>query len=238
MAAPAKKPFSIQQLWPVAAIALALALVFVLDLDRFFTLDAIKQNRDALKAAVAENYGLAVLAFMAVYAAAVAVSIPGASILSILGGMLFGLWGTIPTVIGATVGATIVFFIAKTALGDALRGRVGGALARFEQGFKDGEFSYLLVLRLVPLFPFWMVNVVPAFLNANPLTYVLATLVGIVPGVFVYTSIGAGADAVFAQGRDLELAGVMTKPEILIPIVGLILLALVPVAYKRFARRA
>jgi uncharacterized membrane protein YdjX (TVP38/TMEM64 family) len=138
-------------------------------------------------------------------------------------------------VLAATVGALAVFLAARSALGDALRARAGPFVKRLEAGFRENALSYLLVLRLVPLFPFWLVNIVPALLNVPTRTFVIGTLVGIVPGTFVFVSVGNGLDAVFARG-ELPGAGIFLEPEVLIPIAGLTLLALVPVVYKRFRR--
>ncbi len=222
---------------PLIVIAAGLAAFFGLGLNRYISIEALRENREALQAFVAANLLLAVFAYMAIYALLVAISFPGAGLLTIFGGFLFGLWGTIPTVIAATIGAVAIFLVAKTALGESLRARAGGFIAKFEEGFRKGEFSYLLVLRLVPAFPFWIVNVVPAFLNADLRKYALATLIGIIPGSFVYTSIGAAAGAVFDQGGELRLTGVMTKPEVLLPIAGLIVLSLIPIALKALQRR-
>jgi uncharacterized membrane protein YdjX (TVP38/TMEM64 family) len=229
-----RRGFSYTRLWPVLVVVLVLAAFFYFGLDKYFSLDALRDNREWLKTYVAENYWLAMAIFAGIYAGAVAISFPGASIMTIAGGFLFGLWATIPTVFAATLGATIIFLIAKTAIGAALRKSAGGFVARFEEGFKEGEFSYLLVLRLVPAFPFWVVNIVPALLNANLTKYVAATALGIIPGTFVFTSIGNAAGAIFDSGGKLELTGVMTKPEILLPVIGLILLALIPVIQRRF----
>jgi uncharacterized membrane protein YdjX (TVP38/TMEM64 family) len=217
---------------PLLVIGAGLAAFFGLGLHRYVSIDTLRDNREALQSFVGANLMLAVLAYMAVYAALVAISFPGAGLLTIFGGFLFGLWGTVPTVIAATIGAVIIFLVAKTALGESLRARAGGFMARFEEGFRQGEFSYLLVLRLVPAFPFWIVNVVPAFLKADLRKYALATLIGIIPGSFVFTSIGAAAGAVFDQGGELRLTGVMTQPEVLLPIAGLIVLSLIPIALK------
>jgi uncharacterized membrane protein YdjX (TVP38/TMEM64 family) len=230
----AKPGFSVARLWPLLIVVAVLVAFFALGLDKYFSISALRENRAALQTFVSENYWSAIAIFIGVYALAVAMSFPGASIMTIAGGLLFGLWGTIPTVIAATIGATGIFLIAKTALGANLRAAAGGFVERFEQGFKEGEFSYMLALRLVPAFPFWVVNIVPALLSANLGKYVVSTALGIIPGTFVYISIGNAAGAVFDQGGELQLTGVMTKPEILLPILGLIALSLVPVVYRRF----
>jgi uncharacterized membrane protein YdjX (TVP38/TMEM64 family) len=139
-------------------------------------------------------------------------------------------------VVGATVGATIVFLIARTALGDALRARAGPRVRRMEEGFRSDALSYLLVLRLIPIFPFWLVNIVPAFLGVALRTYVLGTFIGIIPGSFVYASVGNGLGAVFEAGGTPDL-GIVFQPAILLPIVGLAVLALLPVGYRRYKAR-
>jgi uncharacterized membrane protein YdjX (TVP38/TMEM64 family) len=200
-------------------------------------LDRLREHRLWLAAQVEQHYVLAVAAYLLIYAAAVAVSVPGASVLTIAGGFLFGqVVGTAATVVAATVGAVALFLAARTALGDPLRARAGPWLRKLEQGFAENALSYLLVLRLVPLFPFFVVNLVPAFLGVPLRTYFLGTLVGIIPGTFVYVSVGAGLGALFEAGGDLSLESVLT-PEIIVALVGLALLALLPVAYKKVMRR-
>jgi uncharacterized membrane protein YdjX (TVP38/TMEM64 family) len=160
---------------------------------------------------------------------------------TIFGGFLFstvvdGIPGTILAaaivVIGATVGATALFLAARTGLGEPLRARAGPNLRRMEAGFRENAMSYLLVLRLVPLFPFWLVNLVPAFLGVPLRTYVIGTFFGIMPGTFVYASVGSGLGAILEAGESPDL-GIIFKAEILIPLLGLALLALIPVIYKR-----
>lgn len=224
---------TLRRFLPLLAIAAGIAAVFVLDLDRFLSFTALAENRQRLAAFVAANSGLAALVYVTVYAAAVALSIPGALILTLTGGFLFGLVaGTVLTVMGASIGAIVIFLVARTALGDTLRAKVGPFVRKLEAGFRENALSYLLVLRLVPLFPFWLVNLVPAFLGVPLSTYALATVLGIIPGTFVYVSVGNGLGAVFDAGGtpDLSLIG---RPEILLPILGLAVLSLVPVAYKR-----
>ena len=133
---------------------------------------------------------------------------------------------------GATAGATIVFLIARSALGETLRAKAGPRIRRMEEGFRADALSYLLVLRLIPLFPFWLVNIVPAFLGVPVRTYVLGTFIGIIPGSFVYASVGNGLGAVFEAGGTPDL-GIIFEPAILLPIVGLAVLALLPVAYRK-----
>jgi uncharacterized membrane protein YdjX (TVP38/TMEM64 family) len=218
---------------PLAVLAALAALAFWLDLDRYLTFAALKENRGVLMDFVDRHMLLAVLAYIAIYSLATAVSLPGGAILSVAGGFLFGAWlGTLWIVIAATLGATSIFLIARTALGDSLRRRAGPALMRMEAGIRENAFSYLLTLRLIPLFPFFLVNLVPAFLGVGLRTYVIATVVGIVPGAFVFASSGVGLGSVFDSSDSFSAGSVLT-PEILIALTGLGLLSLLPVVYKR-----
>jgi len=229
--------FSLARLWPLAALALAIVAVLALDLDRYLTFEALREHREALTSFVAANRVLAALAFMVIYAAVIALSVPGGAVLTIAGGFLFGsILATVLVVIAATLGATLVFLIAKTALGDPLRARAGPFLQRMEAGFQEDALNYLLVLRLIPLFPFWIVNLVPAFLGVPLRTYVLGTLIGIIPGSFVYASVGAGLGSVLDSGQAFSPASVLT-PQIVIALLGLALLALLPVAYRKWKSR-
>ena len=236
-AKPLRGTFSAKRLIPVAVLIGALVLVFLLGIDDYLSLDALRDNREWLLAQVADHRLLSVLIFMVAYASAVALSVPGATVLTIAGGFLFGqILATAYAVVAATVGATIVFIVARSALHDVLRARAGPWLKRMEAGFAENGFSYMLVLRLIPIFPFFVVNLVPAFLGVPLGTYVVGTFFGIIPGTFVYASVGAGLGSIFESGAELTPAGVLT-PEIITALVGLALLALLPVIYKRLAAR-
>ncbi len=227
----------VKRLLPLIAIAAAIGAVFALDLDRYLSFQALQDNRDVLTTFVQDNYLLAVITFMAIYAVATALSLPGGAILTITGGLLFGtVLGTGYAVVGATVGAVVVFLAARTALGDSLRQRAGPWLRKMEDGFKENALSYLLVLRLVPLFPFFVVNLVPAFLGVSLRTYTLGTFVGIIPGGFVFASVGAGLGSVFDSTEGFSPSAALT-PEVMVALVGLAALSMVPVVYKRFVRR-
>jgi uncharacterized membrane protein YdjX (TVP38/TMEM64 family) len=224
---------AIRRLVPLAILLVAICLFFALGLHHYLSFEVLHEHREQLLALVEQHPVLAPLAFLAVYAAVIALSVPGGAILTIAGGFLFGIVpATLYVVVGATIGATIVFLIARSTLGDALRARAGPRIRRMEEGFRKDALSYLLVLRLIPAFPFWLVNIVPAFLGVPLRTYVLGTLVGIIPGSFVYASVGNGLGAVFDAGQMPDLA-VVFEPAILLPIVGLAVLALLPIAYRR-----
>lgn len=223
---------------PLVVLVAGLTAFFALGLQRYATFDALARHREGLLAWVAGHPLTAPLAYIAVYIVAVALSLPGGLWLTIAGGFLFGwLAGGIYTVIGATLGATALFLAARTALGSLLRAKAGSALGRMEEGFRRDAFSYLLVLRLVPLFPFFLVNLVPAFLGVRLKTYVVATALGIIPGTFVFASVGNGLGAVFDPNHPPHLSGLLLRPEILLPILGLAALALIPVAYRSIKRR-
>ena len=224
----------LRRLLPVFVLIAGFAAFFAFGLDSYVTFDALRENRAALQDYVDMYGALAIFAYGLAYVVIVAFSLPGGAIMTITGGFLFGtVVGGGTAVIAATLGATALFLAARYALGDVLRGRAGPFVRRMEDGFRENALSYLLVLRLIPLFPFWLVNLVPAFLGVRTATYVAGTLVGIIPGTFVYASVGNGLGAVFDAGETPDLA-IIFKPEILLPIVGLALLALLPVAYKRW----
>jgi len=233
----ASSMFRARRLLPLALLAVALIAFFALGLQDWIDLDALRRHRLWLAAQVREHYLLALMAYVAIYALVIAVSVPGGAALTIAGGFLFGqIVGCAATVVAATLGATALFLAARTALGDPLRARAGPWLRRLEQGFAENALSYLLVLRLVPLFPFFVVNLVPAFLGVRLRTYVLGTFLGIIPGTFVYAAVGAGLGALFEAGGDISVQNVLS-PQIVVALVGLALLALLPVAYKRVVRR-
>ncbi|HXI86985.1 MAG TPA: VTT domain-containing protein, partial [Parvularculaceae bacterium] len=151
---------------------------------------------------------------------------------------LFGPWlGAALSVLGATIGASVLFLAARYAFADLLRQRAGPAIRKMEVGFQENALSYMLFLRLVPAFPFFLVNLVPAFLGVRFRTYVLGTFIGIIPGSLVYASLGDGFSAVVEKGGDIDL-GVIFEPRFLLPIIGLAILALLPVVYKKLRKRA
>jgi uncharacterized membrane protein YdjX (TVP38/TMEM64 family) len=211
--------------------------IYATGLHHELSLAGLQQHRAKLQELVAAGPLLAPLAFVAVYAGATALSLPGALFLTLSGGFLFGTWlGGLLSVLGATSGAVVLFLIARSSLGAALRDRAGPWLQRLEAGFRQDAFSYLLVLRLVPLFPFWLVNLVPALLDVPLATFALATFLGIIPGGLVYAGVGSGLGAVLDRGEQPNL-GLILEPQIVLPLLGLASLALVPVAYRRWQDR-
>jgi len=226
---------------PAGGRALKLALLalfvgvavafFALGGQRYLTLDTVKANRDALLAFTQQHFAASLLIAFVVYAGATAFSLPGGLLLSLTTGFIFGRWvGTALVVAAATVGATLVFLAARYIFADAARRRLGAVGERINAGFTENAFNYLLFLRLVPLFPFFLVNLAPAFTSIPLRTYVLATLIGIVPGTFVFVNLGQ------TLGRIESLSGLVST-ETLGAFALLGLFALVPVLLKQFGSR-
>ncbi len=237
----AGKPSSIS---PAARFAIVLATavligvaIYASGLHKYLSFEQLRANRTALMGFVEAMPVTAVVAFILNYAAATALSLPGGIVLTLAGGFLFGMWqGTAAVVVGATAGASMLFLLARTVLGDVLRQKAGPWLARMEAGFAENALSYMLVLRLVPGFPFFVVNLVPAFLGVPFWTYVLATFVGIIPGTFVFASIGAGLGSIFDAMEEFTLMGALT-PQVIVALLGLAALSLLPVAWKHLKNR-
>ena len=221
---------SARRLLPLGVLAGAWIVFMLAGGYRYLTFSALAQNRDWLCGLVQQWGILAALVYVLIYAALVALSVPGAAILTIAGGFLFGTWiGGLCAIIGATLGATAIFLAARGGLG-GLAQRAGRFVGKLEAGFRADAFNYLLVLRLVPIFPFWLVNLVPALVGVRLPTYVLATFLGIIPGTFVYASLGNGLGSLVEE-PDLAI---IFRPSLFVPIVGLALLALIPVGYKHW----
>ncbi len=175
----------------MAVFAGGISAFFLLGGSEWLTLATLKENRDALLSFSRQHYWTAFAAALLVYAGTVALSVPGAVIMSLAVGMLFGRWaGTAIIVIAATLGATLVFLAARYLFAEAARRRLGERANKLIAGFHENAFHYLLFLRLVPLFPFWLVNLVPAFTPISLRVYVAATVLGIIPGSFVFANLG------------------------------------------------
>jgi uncharacterized membrane protein YdjX (TVP38/TMEM64 family) len=230
---PPQPGISARRLVPLGLLVAAGIAFVVGGGHRYLTFATLAENRGWLCGLVARWGFAAALLYIAAYAALVALSVPGGVLLTIAGGFLFGTWlGGLSAVIGATLGATGVFLAARAGLG-GLAQRAGPFFGKLEAGFRADAFNYLLVLRLVPLFPFWLVNLVPALAGVGLSTYLLATVVGIIPATFVYASLGNGLGSVV----DKPDPAIMFRPSVLLPIVALAVLALIPVWYRRRRRK-
>ncbi|MFM7347657.1 MAG: TVP38/TMEM64 family protein [Tagaea sp.] len=221
---------------PVVAILASVSLAYLSGLHAYLGFDALAENRARLLAWTATNAGLALAAYVLAYIAIVALSLPGGAVATLTGGFLFGTWlGGLAAVVGATVGATLLFLAARTALGETLRAKAGPGLRKLEEGFKRDALSYLLVLRLIPAFPFFLVNLAPAFLGVSLRVYAIGTFLGILPATFVFASVGAGLGAVFDRGETPDLSIVLSPP-VLLPLLALAALAMLPVLWRKFRK--
>ena len=227
----------LRRLLPLFVVAALVTAFFASGLERYLSLGALRDHDLAFRAFVARNPLLAAAVFVAIYALVVGLSLPGGAVMTVSSGFLFGLWtGSLLSVVGATAGAIILFLVARLVAGDALRARAGPFLKRMADGFKRNAFSYLLLLRLVPLFPFWAVNLAPALLDVRLRSFATATLIGVIPGALAYASVGEGLDRYFETRAEVSLGEVLSPPMIAVR-VGLALLALLPVAMQ-WARKS
>ena len=210
---PAASGSAMRRYLPVIVLAAVMAVVFGMGWHKYLSFKTIGLNFELLKGFVSDNLALALLAFCAVYIAVVALSLPGGLVMTLTGGLLFGwLLGATATVVAATVGATLLFLIAKTSFGESLAAKAGPWLGKLTDGFKENAFNYLLFLRLVPAFPFVVVNLAPALLGVPLKTYVLATFFGIIPGTLAFSFAGAGLGSVIEAQNAAYQACLATNP--------------------------
>jgi uncharacterized membrane protein YdjX (TVP38/TMEM64 family) len=237
MPTPKPTPLAVR-LWPLYLIGAGLLAAWALGLFDYLSLETLRTQQNALRGFVNEHLVLAVGAYVLVYAAATLFMIPGALWITIAGGFLFGLYGGTPaTVVGATLGASLLFFAARTSLGVTLQERAGPFVKKMERGFQEDALSYMFALRFLPVVPFPVANIAPAILGAKYRDYAITTALGIVPGVIAYTWIGAGLGATFSAGEDPNIASIARN---LVPaFAALGVVSLIPVAYKKlFSKKA
>ena len=233
----AKRPPLWKRLLPLAFLVAVLIAFFATGLNEYATFDTLKENRVTLLAFVRDYFVVAIVIYVVGYAFLTAASVPVASLVTIAGGFLFGSYlGTFVTVLAATIGATVLFLLARTALGEPLQERVGPYIRRMEKGFQEDQVNYMLFLRLVPVFPFWVVNLAPAFLGVSTRVFAIMTFIGIIPGTAVFTIVGSGLGSVFDRGESFSIDSVLT-PEILAALAGLGILSLVPIVVKKLRKR-
>ncbi len=252
---PASKSSALKRYLPLAVIVGLMGLAFAMGWHKYLSLQAIGENYGAMQAFIADNFAVALLIYMGAYIAVIALSLPGGLFMPLAGGLLFGPYVGIPaTVIAATLGATIIFLIAKSSLGESLSATAGPWLEKLREGFKENALSYMLFLRLVPAFPFVVVNLAPAFLGVPLRTYVFGTLFGIIPGTAAYSLVGASLGApleaenaehaacVAEKGADncsyeIDLASLVSQ-ELIFAGIALGVVALIPVAFNWYKKRS
>ncbi|MBD1544721.1 TVP38/TMEM64 family protein [Roseibium aggregatum] len=235
---------------PIVLLVAVMAIGYAEGWYKYLSLANLIRERQDLTEFVDAYLLLALAAYVAIYAVSVALSFPGASFLTIAGGFLFG-WLTagLATIFAATLGATIVFLAARSSLGTTLKARAGPFLSRLSSGFRENAMSYLLFLRLTPVFPFWLVNIAPAIFHVPVGTYVFSTLVGIIPGTFAFAFIGSGLDSVIAAqeaanpgcaaaGSCEVDVGAFVTPELLAALFVLGFASLIPVVLKRLRKKS
>jgi uncharacterized membrane protein YdjX (TVP38/TMEM64 family) len=224
---------------PLILIALV-AAVGAFTLRDHLSFDALRDNREALIVFRDANYVLTVLGFVSAYLVIVAFSLPGATVATLTGGFLFGMFPGVPfNVAAATLGAVVIFLAARWGLGARLRERMDasdGMVRKIKAGIDDNQWSMLFFIRLVPVVPFFVANLLPAFLGVPLYRFVVSTFLGIIPGALVFTSVGAGLGTVFARGETPDL-DIIFEPHILLPILGLCALSLLPVVIKAMTTR-
>ncbi|GIL02103.1 MAG: TVP38/TMEM64 family protein [Alphaproteobacteria bacterium] len=235
---------------PLAAVVLVLAIAWRAGWLDLVSLSSLIRHRAALADQVAAHPVMSYVAYFLVYAGLVAVSFPGASLLTVTSGFLFGgIAGGSVSVAAASAGAVAIFLLARGSLGDLLQARAGPFVARMVDGFNRNAFNYLLFLRLTPVFPFWVVNIVPALLNMRLLPYAAATAIGIIPATFAYAHVGAGLDSIIAAqeraapgcaeaGTCAVDPSALVTPQVVVAMGGLAVLAVLPVLIGRWRARA
>ena len=231
---------------PPVVIIIGLVVAWQIGLIDFLSFDTFHTHRTILQSWVNKQGILAVAIYVFLYTIAVTFSIPAGTVLTVIAGFLFGPFvGAIAVALGATVGATALFLIARTATGDILRKKALPFLDHIRAGFQANAISYLLVLRLLPTFPFWLVNIVPALIGVKLWTYIWTTLVGILPATFAFTLFGQGLDNIFKACDNLRIKdtehvcilpsyGEIITLEIWLALSALAILAVMPAVYQRF----
>ena len=257
MGKPETKKSSLSRFGPLIFMFALAAFIYFMGWHRYLSFEQLAIHRKAITGVVEDHFWLSVLGYGALYTGVVALSLPVGAFFTILGGFLFGPYiGGTATVISATTGALLIFFIAKTSLGETLAAKAGPWVEKLREGFKDHALNYMLFLRLVPLFPFWLVNIAPALLGVKTSTYLIGTLIGIIPATYAFSYVGAGLGSVIdAQGRAYEAciakaasAGVsphcsvslspgdLVTPELLLAFAALGVVALIPVMINKFRK--
>jgi uncharacterized membrane protein YdjX (TVP38/TMEM64 family) len=212
-----------------------LIVFFAAGLQHYISLQSLKTHRQELLAYVAAHRFFAAALYCCIYVAIIAFSVPLGTVMTITGGFLFGtVEAAILGTCCATLGGTLLFLATRTALADYFRGRMGPRLHRFEEGFKKNAFSYLLTSRLIPMFPFPIVNIASGLLGVNARTFIVATFLGITPATIVFAGLGRGLGKLFDKGREPNLHLILTPP-ILYPLIGLAILALIPAVWRGIA---
>jgi len=222
---------------PVAVLVIGVVAFFSFGGQQCLSLNALKDNYQDILDFTNSYYLISVLIFVIAYVVVVAFSIPGATVMTLLGGLMFGLiFGSFIVVISATIGACIVFFAVGSALGEVLRQKAKGSIEKMRLGLEKDAFNYLMVLRLIPIFPFFVINIVAGMLGVKFRDFFWATLLGIIPGSVVYVWVGTSLSYIIQQGDDINLK-IILEPRFILPIIALAILSIVPVFIKKSKKK-
>ena len=227
----------IKRLLPIVIILIAMAAIYFSGWYRFLSFDCLKFYHHNLKEVVTAHPVAVPLLYILAYIILTALSVPGAIFLTLLGGYLFPFpLSAIYVIFSATCGAVLIFMAARTALADFLREKAGPFLKKMEAGFQENAASYLLFLRFVPLFPFWLVNIAPAFFGVRLRTFIWTTLIGIAPGSIVFTLAGGGLEKIFETDQPFSINAIFnTQMKIALTLLGIF--ALMPIVIKKIKQR-
>ena len=223
----------VKKWFPIAVLIAGLILFFALGGTKYLSFQMLSHHYKALSAYTLNHHFLSAMIFVSVYILIAAFSIPGATVMTLLGGFLFGaVFGTFWVVIGASIGATLTFLAVKTAFGDILKNKAGSTIQKMQEGFTKNEFSYMLFLRFLPIFPFFIINIAAGVLGVRLRTFFFGTLLGIIPGSFTYAWGGSGLGYALSKGKEIDM-GIIFEPKVLFPIIVLAALSVIPVVYKK-----
>ena len=218
----------IKKLWPLVILGIFIGIFWLGGFYHYLNVEEVIARKDELQTLINDNPVMAALGFGILYALIVALSLPFASFLTLTAGFLFGfIWGALIVAIGATTGATAIFLIARSSAGTILREKAGKLYQKIGNEMRENAVSYLLFLRLVPLFPFFLVNIVPAFFDVKTRTYIWTTFIGILPGTMIYVNVGRSLGSV-------ENPGDLVSPDLIISVALLGVAALTPILYKKW----
>lgn len=225
-----------QWFWLLILVTALLILLYV-GLDKYLTFDFLRVHRVLLLSFSSQHIILTSVAFILLYIVLVAISFPGASYLTILGGFLFGTYlATVYVVISATIGSIGVFLAVRRAVNPLVSDQATGVINKMRQGFQENESRYLFFLRILPVFPFWAVNVAAAVFNVHLMTFIVVTFIGIAPGTFIYASLGSGLGHILDENKAPNMM-LLFEPHVLLPLVALALLSLLPVFYRKIRQK-
>lgn len=229
-------PFIKRWFWLLVLVTTLIILMYF-GFDKYLTFSSLREHRVLLLSWVVNHYVLSVLTFMGLYIIAVAVSFPGASYLTVIGGFLFGaVAATAYVVVSATIGSVLLFLAVRHAVNPLVSEKSDSLVNKMRRGFQENEARYLFFLRILPIFPFWAVNIGAAILNVRLLTFVVVTLLGIIPGAFVYALLGSGLGYFLDQNKAPSMA-IIFQPYVIIPLILLAILAVLPIIYKKIKQK-